>query len=640
MLQKVAAWKKVATAAFLALGFTKRISQDKAHRTKGAASAPLSSTKRHGRSRSIPPGLMKGTLSRSSSSVDSGFNAWWINDDIDLHAFPVDSVIDLPQLRAYLAAGPVAITLGDLSDTLDIGLEAKALADVLKRDSRFMLVSGQEESCSVLLPKAALFRWFVGLNLRLAAIGQFKLSEKHVAHCLNNRLLPVGDWSEPPPQVISWGAGLHLIRPSSVDNCYLFPLARVLSCLSLDILSVAINVLGEFAEMRVWDIALEKMRDQSIEEVFAVFPERVVDVVRLREGLFEDNTARLTLEQVGRKIGLTRERIRQLERQFYASISLEKVVEVVRLKRVLFEWKLRRDGVDIQRAGHIDRLKEDISESKLRRQLSTCLITAFLCEVLAFGDIVSDFRSLKGNYRWFLARCFGVPVAANDNWQIIGMEPDRFRSMLRGTHGKPRKTLNEIARGIARVTAELEKEGISGEISKDIRAKWYRQLAKTEKVRLALIEIGEPAHFRDITEVYNAMWPDDYSSEGTIHGTLDRATNGIVWVGVRGTYALREWGYEQADVGLFQLASQTVRSKYRETGKPVPFMVIAAEIGKHRKLITPSSLQFAVGLNPKLRRVGKDTFAPVEEYTDLEEQDSADIQWEKALEEFENEALS
>lgn len=632
-------WRRAAAAAISAMGLRRRESKVAAERSKSASSQYLSYSKWNRRIWRIPPGPVKVNSSRSISTEEIGFNAWWINDGVRTHDFRKNSIVDLPQLKDYLAPWPTAISLDHLSETLDIGLEAGFLARVFHADSRFLLVAGQRDECPVVLPKAALFRWFVWLNLKLAATRQFKITEKLVTHFLNNRLLPGGSWVEPPPSIVSWGASLHLIHPSKVDSSHLFPLARMLSWLSNDMLSVAIDVLREFEETRVWDTSLVELRNQSMEEVFAVCPERAVEIVRQREGLLEESTERLTLEEVGRLYGLTRERIRQIEKEFYDLFLLQDVTNIARLKRVRFQWELRCGDKIMPRVGHLDRLKQEISETRIRRRLVSRLIAALLSEFLALGDLTLKAHTPNGNRGEFLARSCSIPVATNDRWQVLGMESDRFRNSLRGPDGTPTRTLKSITETIAWVTAKLEEDGVTGEIRNSVRAKWYRQLAKTEKVRLALKEIGKPAHFSEITETYNSMWLGDYSSERSIHGNLDRATNGIVWVGVKGTYALQEWGYERSELSLFQLASQIARAKFAETNRPVPFTVIAAEIGKHRKLLNPSSLQFAIGLNPELRRVGKDVFVPADEHKEVERAESADIQWEKALDEFENNSL-
>jgi RNA polymerase primary sigma factor len=58
-------------------------------------------------------------------------------------------------------------------------------------------------------------------------------------------------------------------------------------------------------------VAYANMLRDKIEEVLATLTPREVRILRLRFGL--DNGRTYTLEEVGQKFGLTRERIRQIE---------------------------------------------------------------------------------------------------------------------------------------------------------------------------------------------------------------------------------------------------------------------------------------------------------------------------------------
>lgn len=52
---------------------------------------------------------------------------------------------------------------------------------------------------------------------------------------------------------------------------------------------------------------------EQVDEVLSRLPHREADILRMRYGLEDGETH--TLEEVGRKIGVTRERVRQLEAQ-------------------------------------------------------------------------------------------------------------------------------------------------------------------------------------------------------------------------------------------------------------------------------------------------------------------------------------
>ncbi|MBM3705401.1 MAG: hypothetical protein FJW66_02640 [Actinobacteria bacterium] len=89
-----------------------------------------------------------------------------------------------------------------------------------------------------------------------------------------------------------------------------------------------------------------------------------------------------------------------------------------------------------------------------------------------------------------------------------------------------------------------------------------------------------------------------------------------MWIGLRGVYALKEWGFKRPDKGLYQTVSEIINSKYSQTCKPVPLNHIYKEIGKHRRIVNESSLYFACNFNPKVKVLKKDLFMPVFKGTD------------------------
>jgi hypothetical protein len=109
----------------------------------------------------------------------------------------------------------------------------------------------------------------------------------------------------------------------------------------------------------------------------------------------------------------------------------------------------------------------------------------------------------------------------------------------------------------------------------------------------------------------------------------------VVWIGVRGTYALKEWGYERPSKGLFEAVADIVENRYEATGTPVPFAVIAAEMGKLRRVVKLSSLTFATHCNPRLRRVSGDSFVPRAPDDEVVEEIAED-ELDRILQEFED----
>ena len=144
----------------------------------------------------------------------------------------------------------------------------------------------------------------------------------------------------------------------------------------------------------------------------------------------------------------------------------------------------------------------------------------------------------------------------------------------------------------------------------------YNKLTKQEKVYLALKHIGKSAHYSEVARVYNQMYPEDGMSEHNIHAILSRCAYpdlelyGIVLVGVKGTYGLKEYGYERPGMTLFDTVTKIVEDKYSIGQRPVHINVIVSELGKYRSEVNPASLAFATGMNPDIHQIEKDYFVP------------------------------
>jgi RNA polymerase primary sigma factor len=63
-----------------------------------------------------------------------------------------------------------------------------------------------------------------------------------------------------------------------------------------------------------------KMLRDQLQEILATLPLREVRILQLRYGLLDGET--YTLEEVGRKLGVTRERVRQIEAQALSRLRL------------------------------------------------------------------------------------------------------------------------------------------------------------------------------------------------------------------------------------------------------------------------------------------------------------------------------
>ncbi len=305
----------------------------------------------------------------------------------------------------------------------------------------------------------------------------------------------------------------------------------------------------------------------------------------------------MTLEQIGISLGCTRERVRQLETKF---------------------WK---------------RLQPNVRYRLFVRPF----VAASLCDVMRkHGSLVMKIDSPDAPLRRFIARCTGIPEAVfprtgipivgasrDDvmNFELIGEFSNMIDPHYIGSH------LESFGR-LRLVDSDLRT------IAETVASSHHRSLTKEQKTYLALREIGKPAHYSKVTEVYNSMFPDDKVTEHNVHAVLNREKYGIVWIGIRGTFALKEWGAEHPTTTLFEVVAQIVQKKFDETGKPVAFQVITAEIGKYGQVVQLSSLVTATQYNLRLRRVFKDSFVPKDQADEAQEEISAD-ELDKILRQFE-----
>ena len=497
------------------------------------------------------------------------------------------------ELKVF-ASWPRCFTFAELLDFMDSGpgVDHEAVRQALLGDSRFICLRSESPDENRFVMDSTLFQWFSNLNVRLAQVRQFRLTEHQLALVMSH-LRRDGQWDTPPVEAIHWGQSLGLVGPSYTPGQYVFPLARILSFLSPSSFRVASDVLKDFSEKQIWKFPLERLIQESLQEGFSLFSQKVVHIVRAREGLLTGR--KMGLKEIATHLGVTRERIRQLEKKFWDKLDI---------------W--------------------------FQKQWSRPFLIALLCDFMdESGSLIVTANSSKAPLRKFLAKCGRIPcVELSQIGLSILAASSKDLSLLKSSEWFP----NEIDADI--IANRLESEGQIALTNRDMKvlaesvARFRRKrLSKAQKVYLALRAIGRPAHYSRIAEAYNSLFPDHPSTEDNIHAILSREQYGVVWIGVRGTFALREWGYEHPSKSLYEAVTEIVQERFRETSRPVPFTVIAAEIGKYRTVVKTSSLAFAAYCNPSLQQVSKDSFIPRGPNDQVQEEISAE-ELDRILREF------
>lgn len=233
-----------------------------------------------------------------------------------------------------------------------------------------------------------------------------------------------------------------------------------------------------------------------------------------------------------------------------------------------------------------------------------------------------------------VAQLLGIPYARTKwgNFLIFGMSKFNFSTRGQSASVAEYIDLDVVCQQLD--TGELSwlPGDIIPAVAQVVVKERLKRLNKPEKVYLTLREIGRPAHFSEVSGAYNDIFPDDPTREHNVHAILSRCAApdteqyGIVWVGVKGTYALKEHGYERPKLGIFEAVTKIVADKYAETGKSVHISVITTELGKYRQFINSTSLAHATGFNDRIEQVSKDYFIPKAARPEVPVEDKSDEQ--------------
>jgi len=390
-------------------------------------------------------------------------------------------------------------------------------------------------------------------------------------------------WDTPPTEFIQFGKQFGFIGTTCTENQYIFPLAYILSFMSYKLSEATAKYIIKEVSSNTIDVnfPFRPLAQKLIQENFSCFTYRECYVIKAREGLLTGK--KMTLKWIGLRFGITRERVRQIESKFW--YKLRHPVHAPTFSRALIYNIMSRQG--------------------------NLIFTANSSEDLTIS---------------FLAKCSGIPFV---------ILPD-IKKLILGVFSEdtilPRSNSSIFEYvDVTSIISHLESENSLCFIKSDlkilaesIRRFHLKRLNKGQKVYLALRNIEKPAHSAKIAEVYNSLFPDHPSTEHNIHAVLSHEKYGVVWIGIRSTFALKEWGYEHPPETLFNTVTKIVEEKYKETTRPVSFEIIVTEMGKYRQVVKHSSLTIASHCNPNLHRIGKNSFIPRKPDEETEEEISAE----------------
>jgi len=321
--------------------------------------------------------------------------------------------------------------------------------------------------------------------------------------------------------------------------------------------------------------------------------EREREIVSRRFGLFDRKE---TLEQIGELLGITRERVRQLEKsvvnRLKASAEQGTLPRVPEIQTTYVE-KLKALGS----VARVSRLTEEVSSDSSKLEQARVAFLASLCPDLVVINEDDHFYHAVGIRKNRDDKAIKADVAKIiDAIKKIG-EPTTVDAVTKQSgvgNDKETEALASISKHLATLNGRW---GL---------VKWPMVNPKNirDKIYVILKEHGKHMHFNEIADaIKKSEFKRKDVTTQAIHNELIKDKR-FVLIG-RGIYALKEWGYEKGTV------SDIIADVLKSEGGPLHRDEIVKRVLKSRYVKETTILLNLQG-KPQFKRVAKATYALAE----------------------------
>lgn len=329
---------------------------------------------------------------------------------------------------------------------------------------------------------------------------------------------------------------------------------------------------------------------KAVKEILAsVDREREREIISRRFGLYDRKE---TLEQIGELLGITRERVRQLEKAILARLKAQAEENLTQMDKVKadFETKLKEMG----NIAKISDLAQKFNPDRNDRDDAHVAFLATLAPNLLVIDENDDFNH-------------AVAIGAQaDESKVKKLIESIVKAVSK--HGQP-MTISELEEQVKTGSDQITQAHAS--VSRKLGhlknnwglMKWPTVNPKNirDKIYVILQESGKPLHFTEIAkEIRSSNFKRKDVTTQAIHNELIKDGR-FVLIG-RGIYALKEWGYKKGTV------ADTIADVLNEEGKPLHRDEIVKRVLKSRQVKETTILLNLQG-KPQFKRVAKATYA-------------------------------
>lgn len=317
--------------------------------------------------------------------------------------------------------------------------------------------------------------------------------------------------------------------------------------------------------------------------------DREREIISRRFGLFDRKE---TLEQIGELLGITRERVRQLEKsvltRLKSSAEAGDLPHIIDIEKRLADY-LAANGS----AARITKLSEAVTSENSKTDQSR---VAFLAEL---SPNIVTINETDDYYQ-------AAALKSTNDEKSLKKAVDQIVATIKKI-GEP-KTINDIAKEAG--ISEVKQAEALATISKKLATlngnwglvKWPMVNPKNirDKIYVILKENGKHMHFNEIADKIKAsdFKRKDVTTQA-IHNELIKDKR-FVLVG-RGIYALTEWGYKKGTV------ADIITDILKEEGKPLHRDEIVKRVLESRYVKETTILLNLQG-KPQFKRVAKATY--------------------------------
>jgi DNA-directed RNA polymerase delta subunit len=327
----------------------------------------------------------------------------------------------------------------------------------------------------------------------------------------------------------------------------------------------------------------------AVKDILAtVEREREREIIARRFGLYDRKE---TLEQIGELLGITRERVRQLEKAIMIRLKIAAEDDLPHIANV--EKQFIRHLHDLGRVARLQDLTARVTADQNDR---TRAHVAFLAEIAPKLAVVDE----NDNYH------YAVGIKEHHDTDEIKKHVDIIVAAIKA-HGAP-LSIEELhakvdhahpnhVRALASVSKHLanlkDKWGLT---------KWPTVNPKNirDKIYVILQENGKPLHFSDIAKAIKGseFRRKDVTTQA-IHNELIKDGR-FVLIG-RGIYALKDWGYSKGTV------ADIITNILKDESGPLHRDEIVKRVLKHRQVKETTILLNLQG-KQRFKRVAKATY--------------------------------